>query len=54
MYYNEEIEKIYDKLKTNQNGLTNNDANKRLKTNGKNILPKKKRPSIIELYLNLN
>ena len=51
MYYNEEIEKIYDKLKTNQNGLTNNDANKRLKTNGKNILPKKKRPSIIELYL---
>ena len=51
MYYNEDIDKIYDRLKTSKNGLSKEEANNRLKKNGKNILPKKKMPSIMELYL---
>ncbi|MEE3342722.1 MAG: HAD-IC family P-type ATPase [Bacilli bacterium] len=51
MYYNEDIDIIYKRLKSNSKGLTNNEVNKRIKEEGKNILPKKKRPSIIELFL---
>lgn len=52
MYYNEEIEKVYKKLKSNKNGLQVNEVENRLKNNGKNILPHKKRPSFLALYLN--
>ena len=51
MYYNEDLDKIFSKLKSGKDGLTNDEVNNRLKKNGKNILPHKKRPSIIELYL---
>ena len=51
MYYNEEIEKVYKKLKSNKNGLQVNEVENRLKNNGKNILPHKKRPSFLALYL---
>ena len=51
MYFNEEIEKIYEKLDSNENGLQLNEVEKRLKKYGKNILPRKKSLSFFELYL---
>lgn len=51
MYFNEEIRKILTKLNSSKKGLTNEEANIRLKKNGKNILPHKKRPSLLKLYL---
>ena len=51
MYYNEEINEIYKKLDSNPNGLTSNEVEIRLKTNGKNILPHKRKPNFFELYI---
>ena len=51
MYYNEKIDDIYKKLDSNENGLTISEVDKRIKENGKNILPHKRRPSFLELYL---
>ena len=51
MYYNEELDKVYNKLKTNPNGLSIKEVDKRLKEKGKNILPHKKVPNFFELYL---
>jgi len=51
MYYNEEKEKVLKKLKTNIKGLTQEEVEKRLKQNGKNVLPKKKRDSILKLFI---
>ena len=52
MYYNEKIENVEKKLKTSLDGLTNEEAKKRLKEHGKNTLPKKKKDSIIKIFLN--
>ena len=51
MYYNENIDEIYIKLNAKENGLDFKEVENRLKNNGKNILPHKKRPSILTLYL---
>ena len=51
MYYNEKINEIYKKLDSNPNGLTLNEVDARLKTNGKNILPHKRKPNFLELYI---
>ena len=51
MYYNESIEKIYEKLKSNSNGLNIKEVDTRLKNNGKNILPHKRIPSFLKLFL---
>ena len=51
MYYNEEIEKVIKKLNSNKEGLQLNEVESRLKKYGKNILPHKKRPSFLKLYL---
>ena len=51
MYYNENINEIYKKLDFNPNGLTIDEVNTRLKTNGKNILPHKRKPNFFELYI---
>ncbi len=51
MFYNEEIEKVIKKLNSNKKGLNLNEVEKRLKDDGKNILPHKRRPSFLELYL---
>ncbi len=51
MFYNEDIKKIYEKLNSTSKGLSNSEALKRLEIDGKNILPKEKRPSIWMLYL---
>lgn len=50
MYYSKNTEEIITELKTNQEkGLTEENANELLKTNGKNILPIKKRKSIFNI-----
>jgi len=49
-YYNEDIENVLEKVKSNLNGLNEIEVNNRLKKYGKNILPKKKRPSIFHLF----
>lgn len=51
MYFNEEIKNVFKKLNSNKNGLQQDEVENRLKNNGKNILPHKKRPSFLELYL---
>lgn len=52
MYYSKNIEEIISKLKTNQEkGLTEENVNNLLKSNGKNILPTKKRKSIFDIIL---
>lgn len=43
---------IFKELKTNITGLTKEEASNRLKENGKNILPKNKKKTIINIFLN--
>ena len=52
MYYNKKIEEIERELKTTSQGLTNEEAEKRIQKYGKNILPKKKKDSIIKIFFN--
>ena len=52
MYYNKTIIEIEKELKTSINGLTDIEAKKRIKENGKNVLPKKKKDSIIKIFIN--
>lgn len=49
--YNETIEEIYERLKTSTNGLTEEEANKRLKKYGENKLAEQKKKSNIALFL---
>ena len=51
-YYTLNKEELYTKLKTNNNGLTTKEALKRIKTNGKNTLPKKEKDSVFKIFLN--
>lgn len=51
MYFNEEIDKVFDKVKSSLDGISREQAKKRLEDNGKNILPSKKRDSILTLFL---
>lgn len=51
-YYAMSNEEVYSKLKTSKNGLTSNEAKKRLERNGKNELPKQKSDSIIKIFIN--
>lgn len=51
MWYTKEIEEIFKKLKSSLDGLSNREATKRLKQNGKNELPKKKQDSILKIFL---
>jgi len=51
MYFNEKIEDVLKKLNSSENGLQINEVELRLKNNGKNILPHKRRPSFFELYI---
>ena len=50
MYFSQEIEEILKELDTKKEGLTREEAQKRLIENGKNILPKRKRDSILKLF----
>lgn len=52
-YYNNDIIEITSKLKTSvNNGLTDNEAEKRLKKYGKNVLSQEKRKSLFIRFLN--
>ena len=51
MYYNKKIKDIEKELNTSVDGLTNEEANQRIEKYGKNILPKKKKDSIIKIFL---
>ena len=51
MYYQKNEKEIFNKLNTNINGLTNEEAKKRLKQYGKNELPKKKQKSIFKIFI---
>ena len=50
MYYNKDIETIKKELSTNNDGLSSKEALNRLKKYGKNVLPKPKTPSIVEIF----
>lgn len=51
MFYNEEIDKVIKKFNSSKYGLHSDEAKIRLEKNGKNILPHKKRASLLNLYL---
>ena len=51
MEYNKEIEDILEELKSSKEGLSNKDAKNRLERYGKNVLPSKKRDSILKIFL---
>lgn len=50
MYYNKEINEIKKILNTDDNGLTQSEVLNRQKKYGKNILPKKKKDSILKIF----
>lgn len=50
-YYQESITKILKELDTKESGLSYKEADKRLKENGYNILPKKKKESILQIFI---
>lgn len=50
MYYNRKISDIFDELKTSDRGLTDAEAKKRRLKYGPNILPKKKKDSIVKIF----
>ena len=52
MFYKKTKEEIFNKLNTNELGLTNEEAVKRLNEYGKNQLPKKKKDSVIKIFFN--
>ena len=50
MYYNKNIEDIEKELNTNIDGLTTKEVEKRIAKHGRNILPKKKKDSVIKIF----
>ncbi len=51
-WYQMTKDELFVKLKTDENGLTNKEANQRLEKYGKNTLPKKKKDSVIKIFFN--
>ena len=47
-----EVEKVIEELESNKNGLSNEEANIKLKKYGKNLLPKEKRDNIFKIFIN--
>jgi len=52
MFYNKDTESIEKELHTSSKGLSDIEAKKRIKENGKNTLPKKKKDSIVKIFFN--
>ena len=52
MYYNKKTEDIFNELKTSEEGLNNKEVEKRINKYGKNVLPKKKKESVISIFFN--
>ena len=51
-WYQMTRDELFTKLKTDENGLTNKEANQRLEKFGNNTLPKKKKDSVLKIFLN--
>ena len=51
-WYQMTRDELFTKLKTDENGLTNKEANLRLEKFGNNTLPKKKKDSVLKIFLN--
>lgn len=49
--YNKSVEKLYEELNTNSEGLTEEEALKRLQTNGENKLDEAKKKSNLSIFL---
>ena len=49
-WYNKEINKVYEELKTSENGLEKKEINERIQKYGKNTLPKNKKDSVIKIF----
>ena len=49
-WYNKEINKVYEELKTSENGLKTKEINERIQKYGKNTLPKNKKDSVIKIF----
>ena len=52
MFYNKEIESVEKEIKTSLDGITEKEAQKRIKEYGKNTLPKKKKDSVVKIFFN--
>ncbi len=52
MFYNKNIEELYNELDTSNKGLSLKQVNDRLKKYGKNLLPKRKKDSILKIFIN--
>lgn len=50
-WYSMSKEDLFDTLKTDGNGLTTKEANRCLERDGKNTLPKKKKDSVLKIFL---
>ena len=50
-YYNKKIEEVYDELKTTKDGLTEEEAAKRLETYGENVIKEGKRETTFHKFL---
>ena len=48
--HNKNIDELYDEFSSNENGISNKDAQSRLLKYGKNTLPKKKKDSFIKIF----
>lgn len=49
-WHNKNIEEIFEELNSNENGLSINEVENRLKENGFNILPKGKKETLIQIF----
>ena len=52
MFYKKETEEVLQELHTSENGLNNNEVQKRKEKYGKNELPKKKRETVWHIFFN--
>ena len=50
-YFNQDIKEVYQNLGTSENGLSEKEAEKRLKQNGKNILEEGKKKTKLSIFL---
>ena len=52
MFYNREIEESLKDLNTNSEGLNDREVKKRVEKYGENVLPKKKKDSVLKIFFN--
>jgi len=52
MYYNKKVEDVLKELNTSSTGLTDKEVETRINKYGRNILPKKKKDSVVKIFFN--